>query len=189
MLTFDESRHAYQWCGTPVPGVTEVIASAGLIAGLDWMDEASRIRGQAVHRACELDDKGALDESTVDDIVAPYLAAWRKFTAEHKPTWHTIEERVYNTSFRYAGTVDRAGRLAKHRARCVVDIKTGMRSRATGVQLAAYAAALFKTGTPVKRIGVYLRPTGQYELETYTAADAFATFLAALHIANWKAAK
>lgn len=40
--------------------------------------------GTAVHRACELDDLGELDEATLDARLAGHLHAWRSFCREHR---------------------------------------------------------------------------------------------------------
>lgn len=186
-LTFDPVAHVYHFDGKRVPGVTEVIASAGLVAGTDWMTEESRIRGTAVHRACELDDALALDESSVDDIVRPYLDAWRALRTAVSMTILGNEERVFHPDYRYAGTLDRRVemRVGRRRVTAVIDIKSGGRQGATGVQLAAYQKA---DGRHLAhRFGAYLQADGRYDLVAYDDPTDWPVFLAALSIFNWKA--
>lgn len=186
MLTFDSATHAYAYEGRPVPSVTQVIASAGLIDGSAWMTEEHRLRGQAVHRACELDDAMALDEETVDSVIAPYLKAWRALRMTVAMVVRGSEERVYHDAYGYAGTLDRRAeiRIGRRRVSAVIDLKTGGRQRATGVQLAAYQKAVGQPWT--HRYGAYLQDDGRFDLVEYNDPRDFPTFLAALSIHNWK---
>ena len=75
--------------------VTQAIKLCGLIDAA-WSDQYAMDRGTAIHEATALDDKGDLDESTVDPAVKPYLDGWRLFRREMEPQFLTIEEKVRN---------------------------------------------------------------------------------------------
>ena len=73
--------------------------SEGFFLGLQTdyeLMERKRQIGTAVHIATQLDDEGYLVEASVDPLVAPYLAGWRKFRSEMAPEWESIEQMVYN---------------------------------------------------------------------------------------------
>lgn len=188
MLTFDPAAHEYFWNGQLVPGVTHVLAASGLIdftgVPIDAL-VAARERGTAVHRMCELDDLGDLDEDSADDALLGYLVAWRKFRAETNFVPDMVEWRVFHPTYRYAGTLDRRGMLFKCDA--VADIKTGAPQRATSVQTAAYAMALDpKHGQKLKRYAVHLQEDGNFKLIEYKDPRDFIVFIAALTLVNWR---
>lgn len=194
MLTFDATAHLYKWNGEPVPSVTQVLASAGL--GFDagaltrsarTCAEYKRDLGTHVHRATELDDKGILDEATVDPDALPYLAAWRRFKTVHgiQGAFQAIEWQGYSEALQYAGTIDRVFHIGKYDT--VLDIKTGDPHKSHGPQLAAYAHIW--TGAKPNRLAVYLRADETFEIKTFTAGSDWQVFRAALAIHNYKARK
>ena len=168
MLTFDPVKHQYQYAGVTVPGVTQVLAPLANFAMVhpDVLAAAQQF-GTAAHLACELDDIGKLDERSLDPSLAPYLAAWRKFSADYQAVWQGIELRVFNRQFGYAGTLDRVGTVKGQQA--IVDIKSGTSLLPTvGPQLAAYAHAFDPVlARSVLRYAVRLHPDG-YEVKQYT---------------------
>lgn len=143
MLEFDPIAHRYTLDGRELPSVTKILR------GLDDFSnvparvlEKARDRGSRVHAACNLDVLGILDENTVDDEVAPYLAQFRSFLQESgfQPT--LTECRVYDDKLWYAGTLDLFGDLPG----CIdvqIDIKSGAIPRSVGPQTAAYANGLY----------------------------------------------
>lgn len=193
LLTFDQERHEYRLDGRKVPGVTEVLDQLVdfRFVKAEVLERARRL-GTAVHVACELHDKGTLDESTVVPAVAPYLAAYRKFLAEVAPEWRGVEEKVCHELHRYAGTLDRRGFVFKRRA--VLDIKSGAATATVGLQTAAYLEAHDSIyGADVDspaRFALYLREDGTYALEEIKTSrqNDFRTFLSALNLYNWRTA-
>lgn len=185
-LTFDRPAHRYAIDGVYVPSVTQVLEAERLLyfggASNESMEYA-RSLGTAVHSATELDDAGDLDEDSLADVAVPYLSAWRRFRAETGFVPSAIEQRVFHAAYRYAGTLDRLGSLPRAGA-VIVDIKTGQPQRATGYQLAAYAACLPIAEQRRKRFGVYLRPDGTYSLTEYKDRGDLSVFLAALTLYN-----
>jgi hypothetical protein len=167
-LTFDAATHTYRWCGDVVPGVTGILRP---LCNFDFVKPdvlaAAAAFGTAVHRTCELADRGILDEAALDPELAPYLAQWRKFCADHGAEWEWIEAPLYHQTMRYAGTVDRIGRVKGER--CVLDIKTSASLYPmVGPQTAAYARAYDPiSGAALRRYGLRLEPD-RYELKPYT---------------------
>ncbi len=168
-LTFDPVKHEYRWKGEVVPSVTQLLRPLMDFSHVqpDVLDAAAAF-GTAVHLACELDDLGTLDEEQLDPALAPYLAGWRKFCREHECVWEWVERPVFHEGLRYAGTLDRAGRVDG--VHSIVDIKSGSALMpTTGPQLAAYARAHDPNGALLNRFAVRLFPDG-YELKQYTSA-------------------
>ena len=177
MLTFDPILHEYRDNGRLVPSVTQILAP---LSNFEFVNpevmRAAQDFGTAVHRACELDDLGQLDDDTLDEALTPYLLGWRKFSVEAGVHWEGIENRVHSQSMGYAGTLDRVGLVDGMRA--IVDIKSGTKLfPATGPQTAAYAQAFAPLAhRSFKRYAVRLCPNG-YELKEYTSATDWATFV------------
>lgn len=182
-LTFDEASHTYHFGGQVVPGVTSILAPLTDFSRVPpAVLEAASQFGKAVHRACELDDLGELDEDALDPALKPYLEAWRKFSAEYEVQWDEIEKPIYHPTLRYAGTPDRKGLVRGMRA--VVDIKsTAQLYPSVGPQLAAYAQA---GNEPfAHRIAVQLKADGTYVAKTYSDPTDFPVFASLLTVRNW----
>lgn len=186
MLTFDEAAHAYQWKGATVPGVTTIIRGA---LGNPFervaaeVLERARQRGSAVHKACELDDAGTLDESSVDVRIVPYVEAWRKFRRQFAFRVIFAEKPLYSTAHGYAGTPDCA--IEFDDGGCaVLDRKTGLPGPAAALQTAAYAnlveAENGRFDFNARRFALRMLPTGKYALHEYTSPGDFRDFLACL---------
>mgnify|MGYP000879340087 FL=1 len=189
VLTFSEADHVYRLDGAIVPSVTQVPSLAGLV-DLSQIDPArlaaASRRGTAVHLATEYDDTGDLDEASVTDEVRPYLMAWRRFRADSGIVLELIEERVAHVGHRFAGTIDRVGRIKGRRE--IVDLKSGTTQPTHGLQLAAYDLALPEDDEPRGRLTVQLRRDGTYRVHRYDNPHDRATFLACVRVAHWKLA-
>lgn len=185
MFEFDPTAHRYTLDGRVLPSVTQILR------GLDDFSnvparvlEKARDRGNRVHAACNLDVLGILDENTVDDEVAPYLAQFRKFLRESRFAPTLSECRVYDETLWYAGTLDLFGDLPG----CMdvqIDIKSGAIPRSVGPQTAAYACALYaRTGIKTrKRFVLDLKPT-KYTLPPLEDLNDMAVFKSALRKFN-----
>jgi len=186
-LTFDEATHTYRFDGQLVPGVTSILKP---LTNLDAVPpavlKAASDFGTAVHLACELDDRGELDEASLDDALRPYLDGWRRFCLDTSARWDNIEATFFHSKLRYAGTLDRFGLVDG--APAVVDIKTTAQLYpSVGPQLAAYAQAKEDfSGTKVaKRIAVQLKADGTYTAKEYTDPTDWPVFVSLLTLRNW----
>jgi len=166
IFRFDEKEHRYWLDDEELPSVITILAASFPFNARRDVAEEARERGLIVHKACELDDQAILDESTIDDEIWPYLKAWRAFRSEHGFTPEGIEVRRYHPQRKYAGTIDRIGRMRSGR-HMVIDIKTGGRYAHYQLQLAAY---VFLLDNPFEyhRGLVLLNPDGSFEFEEYS---------------------
>jgi hypothetical protein len=182
-LTFDEGTHTYRFNGNVVPGVTSILAPLTDFSRVPpAVLEAASQFGKAVHRACELDDLGELDEDQLDAALVPYLTAWRKFSADYAVEWEQIEQQTFHTTMRYAGTPDRFGKVRGQLT--VVDIKSTAELYPTvGPQLSAYAHAL--KHPYADRLAVQLKADGTYVAKPYTDPTDFPVFASLLTLRNW----
>lgn len=194
-LAFDAETHRYTFEGKPYPSVTRVLRLIEDFTGVpaEALDFAAQ-RGIAVHDACAYDDLGDLADDTVDEIVRPYLDAWRSFKADAAFEPIEIELPVVHGGLEYAGTLDRVGLVNGKPA--VIDIKTGsVLPLGAGPQLAAYAeayawmvgAALVKRPSqlPRRRYVVWLKGSGKYQLVKYDSPEDWGVFRSALEIWRW----
>ena len=152
--------------------------------------EAASAFGTAVHLACELWDKGDLDEVELDPALVPYLAGWKQFSEDWKVEWTMVEERVFQPTHRYAGTLDRFGTvtspLSGDCTTAVVDIKSSVALYpSVGPQLSAYKEAILESTNKTQRIAVQLKADGSYVAKTYTDRDDWPMFLSLLTLKNW----
>lgn len=183
-----ESDHTYWLDGLQVPGVTSILAP---LCSFEFVKpevlQAAADFGTAVHLACELDDLGTLDEEALDPALAPYLSAWRKFSADNAVKWELIESVVYHPTLRYAGKLDRYGTVKGSPA--VVDIKSTTALYASvGPQLSAYLKALPNAPILTKRLAVQLRADATYAVKEYTSGLDGAVFASLVTVHNWCAA-
>lgn len=182
-LLFDSATHTYTYNGNVVPSVTQVLQGFGAFAGVrkEVLDAACE-RGTAVHRACELYDLNTLDYDTVDNIVRPYLAAWRQFVRRKTPEWTHIEMPLYNKMYGYAGTPDRYGTIGGEP--WVIDIKTSSApSKLWGLQTVGYRALVDET---CKRATVQLAKDGTYKFIVWKEVTDWPVFLSSLTLTKWR---
>lgn len=192
-LTFDEESHTYRYQGVVVPGVTSVLKP---LMNFDFVDpdvlQAAAQFGRAVHKATELDDLNQLDEDSLDDALAPYLAAWRQFSRDYRVIWSAVEQVVYHPQLRYAGTLDRHGlvldkptAMGRH-VPAIVDIKSGTQLYpSVGPQLAAYHRALNESSVTTKRLAVQLKPDATYVAKWHDDPMDFSVFCSLLTLRSW----
>ena len=166
MNEFREATHEYFIGGKLVPGVTTVLKEAGLIDTTFFTPEAA-LRGQHVHTACALWDKGELDTCALDPVLVPYLEAWQKFRKESGVTPAIIEEPFYSLEHSFAGCVDRAWLDGKHWV--IADIKSGPLPDWLTLQLAGYSILV----NAFSGMGVELRDNGSYSVKVVKTAELF----------------
>jgi len=188
MLTFDAEKHEYRRDGIVFPSVTQVIESVAgsRFANITAEDlEFACQRGTVVHTITELHDLGTLDKHSIDPALRGYYAAYIAFLEDCSPKWDKIEHRACDETLGYAGTIDRIGEMNGRGV--ILDIKTGVKSCWTGVQLAAYANIIKDKKS--KRFGLHLGGDGKYQLEQYGYPMDWNVFLSALNIYKFKKEK
>jgi len=179
-LSFDAAAHVYKWHGEIKPSVTQVIGGTGMI-DKTWFTEESRRRGQYVHTATALHDRGRLDESTVDPVVRPYLDAWISFRRDTGVKCLAVERLAYSEEHGFAGTLDRIIKWPDGR-KAVIDIKSGVVMPWVRMQVAAYAD---QHGI-AERYAIQLKNDGKYKLHgPWHGLTDFAAFLHALWLGQW----
>jgi hypothetical protein len=196
ILTFDEATHTYHLGGAQIPNVTTILEPLIDYSGIPWrIMEAARQRGDYVHKACELYCWGLLDEESIEPEYKPYIEAFKKFMAETKFEPEFIEQRVFHSKLRYAGTLDLGGILpplgrVRTPRRALIDIKTTFKLMASvGPQTAAYLEAWNSTAPKDQRFevryGLHLQKTGQYKLLPFKEPSDMNIFLSCLNINNF----
>jgi hypothetical protein len=142
-LTYKDETHEYFLDNKKIVGVTSLISEFG-ISDFSCVNkellERSQKFGNAVHKMCELYDKGILDLSTLDKNLIPYLGGWKKFLKDYHINGFSengIEVKVFSEKFKYAGRLDR---LLDH---AIIDIKTNetFYKKPTSMQLTGYKIA------------------------------------------------
>lgn len=186
---YDAATHTYYLAGRRVPGVTEVLKSAGIIDATFLRNADALRRGTNVHKLCEwLDQTRALGANVVDfaagglsivdsaEILAGYARAYAALLRDHAPRYTHVEVGLLHATMRYGGRPDRICADLCGEGPAILELKTGHPAPWHGVQLAAYQF-LFPTGS---RWVCYLRPDGRYNLRRMTGADDYDRFREAL---------
>lgn len=192
-LIFDASTHTYSVDGKIVPSVTQIIQAEGIYdmsnIPKERLETAWKL-GTAVHLATEYEDKGILDPESIDPVVLPYLEQWRKFKADFDFELLSSEQKLYSKKYGYAGTLDRTCclRMARTSRRCVIDIKTGLKTDVCGIQLSAYLKLLEEHAGWNKRdcmVAVFITPD-KYEMKVFSGAQYFSLFISAMNLYKYK---
>jgi hypothetical protein len=143
--------------------------------------------------ACDLFDRGVLDEPALDPHLAPYLAAWKIFLKDTGARVVATEVRVAHEQQRYAGTLDKIVEWVPRKRSTLsqIDIKSGAVPRTVGPQTAAYAAAVdsmrpdwWRPG--MDRYALQLRPDATYRLHKLNDPRDFHIFVSALNLHRWR---
>lgn len=165
-ISLDRTTHKYS---PLLPSVTEILQAAGLI-DVAWFTVEARERGSAVHRACELYDRGILDFESLDARIEPYVRAYMAFRANRKEEkFEWIETPMMDQARVYAGTPDR---ILQSKSRAVWDLKTGGEQRWHSIQLAAYVH-LFEDEFTYDRFCIYLKNDGSYQVRQFSKSEYF----------------
>lgn len=174
-MEFDAENHVYYVNGEVVPSVTQILKEAGLV-DTTWFTEFGRWRGSAVHKATHYFDEGDMDRRTLDPVVKPFVADWKRFREDTGFTPTLIEKPLYEPIYGYCGTPDRRGYFLGGKpedSNEVIDLKTYPGGKApwwTRLQLAAYGRMLDRTRI-FRRYAVVLTGDGpkveEYPVETY----------------------
>jgi hypothetical protein len=178
-ITIDEN-HVYRVDGRVVSGtVTGIIRDAGLVDAA-WFSECSATRGTAVHKAVEYYEQGDLDESSLDQAIAPYMDGWRLFVAETGYQSRELEQMIYHPIYQFCGTLDQTGIMDGQT--CVLDIKTGAAQPWWALQTAAYNSI----AKCRRRLSVQLTDEGKYKVTEHKEMTDWQKFLAAMTVAGMR---
>lgn len=188
-LVLDEATHFYTYRGNPVPSVTQIMTDVGLIQ-LNGNKQNIDIAGQfgtAVHKTCELWDKGNLDQSSLDIKLVPYLDCWKNFLFDYKIKILEIELQLYHPTLKFAGTIDRIVQF--NGPICMLDIKSGSTvSQSAEIQLAGYKLLYCDVNDisyeKVWRMAVQLVPEGKAKIFTYKQPSDLNVFISAVNVFN-----
>lgn len=179
LLTFDSELHKYYYDGRELLSVTTLLKSVGIIDDRFYTDEGKN-RGRRIHHICEKIDLGEMPE--IESSEMPYIEAYLTFKHETRFVPQLIEKRVCNINYWYGGTLDKTGLLYED-CLAIIDLKTGVASPWTALQLAGYEACLDK---PHKRFGLQLNKNGKYKLIPYEDRSDRNMFLGIASVVNWK---
>lgn len=160
---FDSFKHIYTLNDAPIPSITQMIERGGLLGkGAAFYTEASRDRGTEVHRLCTDYDLGALNPATVTDFRG-YLLAYVDAVKSLKPTWDEIEEADVHDGYKFAGRIDRFGKVFKRVT--VAEIKSAAPAKHHAIQTALQAILKSaRCGLPaerIQRLAIYLKESGR----------------------------
>lgn len=180
-LTFIEEGHQYFLDGVPLPSVTQVLFQEGFIDDR-WWTEYACLRGTYVHKACQLENAGTLDEDALDPAIKGYHSGYVAFlrdTGFRPVEW---EMPKYHPTYLYAGTPDVRGILYGQRAK--IDLKSGKPEPWVKLQLGGY----YLLNEPEDCYSLQLKPDGTYNLseKIKDIRQHSQVFLAALACHNWK---
>ena len=193
MLDFDASTHTYTLDGEPIPSVTELLIPVTILgydlrrAALERFLENRDIaaeRGTKIHQLTQRLDAGKKIRRVYPDI-DPYITAYEKFLAEHKPQWKLMEYMLAGTvkGITYAGTLDRYGTVEGYNGPCLVDIKTSSTTHYESwlLQLQAYNALLPAKQRAKNLLICWLHKKGTYQVYDLTKEDDHWSKLLAFH--------
>lgn len=190
---FDPIGHAYALHGDRIHGVTSVLTEQGILPDFSGLDPFYAARGQAVHRAIELDLEETLDIEALDGQLLPYMDRWWRMRdrLDIRPVWSEV--MLCDPIRRYAGRLDLLARIGGSEDLWVLDWKTGAFHPGHLVQVGGgYAPLVAKAlGVDVVRVGVVSLATDNPKLEVAPAeslADLTAVFRAALCVQQWRGA-
>jgi len=182
MITFREEDHTYWKDGINYPAVTKILEEMGFVDST-WFDEWSRTRGSYVHKTVELYNKNELLEKDLDERLAPYLDAWRRFKKNSDIVILNSELQVHSDIYRYAGTLDIECNINDNRA--IIDLKSGIVAPVTALQLAAYVMARYENYYSVKRYGLSLKG-GRATIIPFENFSDFGVWQAIMAVYNYK---
>lgn len=182
-LEYDQENHVYKADGRKIPSVTDALS----LVDDRRKDLYFLQRGRFIHLACELWDRGELDEETVDPLILPRLEAWKLFRKDTGFVPSRIEEFYYHPIYLYGFKFDRTGPLNGREA--LIDLKSSP-SPVDALQGAAYWAGLQAQDPPITCkvvFDLYLKENGKYNLVPIKfLRNDFLTFLAVLTAYRFK---
>lgn len=185
ILQFFDKGHIYMLDGERLPCVSDLCRFLHREIYSDapvWQLEVAADRGTKVHASTEALDKTGRAE--IDGDYIPYLEAYAKFLREHEVSWELIEHPDYHPAHRYAGTIDRYGKVDGFHT--LVDLKTTytVYKPMCSASLNLYRLILEARGKPVDRLLIiHLKKDGTYKLVPFDFDDTVPMALITLHTA------
>lgn len=166
-LDFDEKTHSYSVENTPVPGLSHILQTVGLVKSYKGVDPYYANRGIAVHRANELWLNSDLDESTLDPACKPFFEAFKGHITEKGFQPKLVEMPLFSETEGFACRIDYYGRQDGYNV--LIDAKcTKAHDRGADYQLCGQAYALVENGYPVDRMEILeLHEDGTVEVFEY----------------------
>jgi len=183
MLTLDKAKHEYRFDGRQISSVTDVIKD---LQDTRWFTDWGRERGRIIHRITELDDRGILDEATVDDRLVGYLNAWRKFKKDTKVALSNVILDIKSGDWDWTSGLQLAGYeiLASEYAGYFIAIEEPMYSKM--YDFAGTSDRISTNGSSgYRRLVVGLSDNGDYRMEEFTDRRDREIFLAQLAVHNY----
>lgn len=172
---FDQAEHRYYIDDVEVPHITQMLTDTGW-SNDDWCPDEARVRGSAVHQLAAEYDLGAItDPGAVESVYKGWFLAYVEAMRLIRPTWTHVETFIISPVHRFGGRLDRVGKLWG--AWAVVDLKTGVPSRATPIQLALQcllvAPELHLPPTALMRYELALKENGAWTLIEHRSKNDF----------------
>jgi hypothetical protein len=185
-LTFQADTHTYRLGGRVVPSVTQILDPLQELDGVPRHVLAAAAEfGTHVHQACDLWNRGQLDEDALDPHLLPYLDGWKRFLRESGFEVMESELRMVHRAAGYAGTCDVVLRNPRTRSVHVGDIKSSATvPRTVGLQIAAYREMYLQDHLVCSstRYCIHLRGEGRYGLHAFKESTDYTYFLSALNL-------
>lgn len=188
-FTLDEN-HIYRLNDKIIPGCSEILKDMGLSdysnARQDVLEAAAKF-GSAVHKACDLHDRGTLDYKTLSAPLVPYLDGWKKFISDYQavvvPDW--IERISGSLRWRFGVTPDRVLVIKDRVVVCEIKSTTSI-MRSVALQTAAQKIAVEENyGKVHRRIAVQLTDSS-YKIHEFKNQNDEETFICARKLYAWK---
>ena len=174
-----------------IPSVTQVIDPLLPYEAIPLEVRAeAMLRGTVVHKLTAAYDRGKYEKHAEEARAGGldgYVQAWVAFKTTVEVSIQAIEQRVYHSKYRYAGTLDRLALVDGRPA--VLEIKTGVLVPEHRLQTAAYLGAVNDGRTDDKvldRYVVQLMKDGKFTLEKHKDKADWEAFKGALAIATWR---
>lgn len=178
-LAFDEATHTYRANGIVVPSNTQILRATGFIDTNVWATDWHLTRGRFIHLACEYYDLGKLDIASLDPEIERYIQSYIRFRElSNNVQIVSVEERVYCSTWEFAGTLDRE--ILINGLPAILDLKSGSWAKWHQIQLAGYCIAKRFESTH-QRYCLYLQKDGSparlskpfedyYDFQTFISA-------------------
>lgn len=186
-LIYDERLMQYFLDGQPIPRISDfmnLIRDFSMVdpIDLDWKQKY----GTALHYYLELVDRGEFDGG--DERLYPHIESWVAFKKKYgfNLMEAKIEEINYHPKLLYAGRPDRRY-YSEGKLRAVVEIKSSLPSKKTGIQLAAQAGMeITGSGRDVLLIEASFSRAGVIEKQEFKFAPNWNDFLCCYRVLKLK---
>lgn len=184
---YNNETHEYFLGSRKLPGVTDVLKSAGIIDDT-WYTEVGCSRGKEVHELTDRFDYEMVELSDVPEDYLGFLQGYARFKSDLGDRLVILESEkpTHHPTFLYAGTPDRV--VSIDGFNFLIDIKTGAKSKWHKMQLAAYLAMLKLRYNIYGAYILTLKKNGKYSFERIemNIERELNVFLACLSVYNWK---